>query len=103
MNLSDYLEQINNAFPVFSFGESYINEWLGKFPFHEEGIRQRWRWHDGLAKNILEFLNDRFPDLERLDCFIICDVRLGPIREKIRATEGEYRFYWSVVQKYSSA
>jgi hypothetical protein len=100
MNLSDYLSQINNAFLVFSFGEGLVGERLDGFSFDEEGIRQRWQWHDNLAKNILEFLNGRFPGLGRRGCLAVCDVQMSWIREKIRATEGELSLYRSIVQKY---
>ena len=102
MSLVDYLAQINDAFPVFYLGEGHLNERLDKFPFDEEGIQQARRWHDGLAKNILEFLDDRFPGLGKLGCLIVCDVQMTGIREKLAATECEYRLYRSIVQRYSS-
>jgi len=103
MNLSGCLEHINNAFPVFSFGEGYINERLDRFSFDEEGIRQRWQWHDGLAKNTLSFLNEHFPSHGQRDCLIVCDLQMSRIREKIWATEGEFGLYSSIMQKYSPA
>lgn len=103
MDLSGYLEHINNAFPVFSFGEGFVDERLDRFSLDDEGIRQRWRWHDNLAKNILEFLNERFPDLGARGCLVVCDVQMSRIREKIRATEGEFSLYRSILQKYFPA
>ena len=97
MNLSDCLEQTNNAFPVFYFGEGYVNERLDQFSFDGEGIRQRWQWYDDLAKNVFEFLNERFPGLGQRGCLIVCDVQMSRIRERIRATEDEFHLYSSIV------
>jgi hypothetical protein len=103
MTLTDCLEQINSAFPVFSFGEGYLDEKLDQLSFDEEGIRRRWQMHDLLAKNLIEFLNERFPTLGHRCCLIVCDLQMSRIRERISATEAEFSLYRSLTQRYSLA
>jgi hypothetical protein len=99
LTLTDILSSIDSAFPIFSFGEGYIDEALNKFSFDQEGMKRRRDWYDRLSKNVLEFLDERFPELGQRGCSIICDLQLSLIREKITRVEDEFDYYRSLEAK----
>ncbi len=101
LTLTEVLRSIDSAFPIFSFGEGYIDEALN-FPFHQEGMQRRWDWYDRLSKNVMEFLGQRYPELGQRGCSIVCDLQMRRIREKITRAESEFCCYREIVLSYTS-
>ncbi len=101
LTLADIVSSIDSAFPIFSFGERYIDDALN-FPFDQEGMRRRWDWYDRLSKNVLEFLGQRYPELGQRGCSIICDLQMSRIREKIMQAESEFDCYREILLRYTS-
>jgi len=99
--VSEVLESINGAIPIFSHGERHIDELLEWFPFDRDGIARQWEMFDSLSRNVMEFLRDRFPTLAELNDSICCDLQLCQLQEKIERNEREYECYRSIVAGYA--
>jgi hypothetical protein len=97
--LADVLEDINGAFPLFSYGERHINEFLEKYSFDRDGIKQQWEMFDYLSSNVMEFLSDRFPTLGERSRSICCDLQMCQFREKIERNVRKYECYRSIVER----
>ena len=63
-------------------------------------MKRRWDWYDRLLKNVLEFLDQRYPELGQRGCSIICDLQMSRIREKITRVDNEFVYYRSIVLRY---
>lgn len=92
MFLTEILNSIVSAFPIFSFGQRHIEETFNfnRSSFDQEGIKRQWDLHDRLSKNVLEFLGQRFPGLGQCERSAICDLQMSRISEKITRIEEEY-------------
>lgn len=99
--LTDVLDSINSAFPIFSDGERQIDEFLEQYPFDRDGVRQQWEMFDRLSRNVMEFLRDRFPALGELNRSICCDLQMCQLREKIERNEREHECYFSIVNRHA--
>jgi hypothetical protein len=91
---------IVNAFPIFSYGDGYIEERISSFPFDQEGMKRMWDWCECLSKNVMDFLRER--GIGENDCSIICDLHMDSIWEKVDHTQCAYDHYCSLVAKYTS-
>ncbi len=100
--LTDVLESINGAFPLFSSGERHIDEYLGQFSFEKDGITQRWEMFDLLSRNVMEFLRNRYPALGELNCSICCELQMDQLRDKIERNERAYECYLSIVARHAA-
>lgn len=102
MTLIDILNSIVSAFPIFSFGERHIDKVLNNwFSFDQEGMKGRWDLYGRLLKNVLEFLDQRFPRLGQCERSAICDLQMNRISEKITRIEEEYALYHSVEARHT--
>jgi hypothetical protein len=99
--LTDVLGSINSAFPLFSYGERHIDEFLERYPFERDGVTQQWEMFDRLSRNVMEFLRDRFPALGKRNHSICCELQMCQLREKIERNEREYECYRSIMARYS--
>jgi hypothetical protein len=99
--LTDVLDSINGAFPLFSYGERHIDEFLGKYSFDQLGITQRWEMFDRLSNNVMEFLRSRFPALEERNHSICCELQMCQLRDKIERSERTYDCYRSTMARDS--
>jgi hypothetical protein len=99
--LTEVLDSIHGAFPLFSYGERHIDEFLEKYSFDEDGIVQRWEMFDRLSNHIIEFLRGRFPTLGERNHSICCELQLSPLREKIESIERTYECYRSIMARYA--
>jgi hypothetical protein len=103
VSLTDVLDSINSAFPIFSYGERHLDEFLDKYSFDQGGIVQRWEMFDRLSSNVMEFLRERFPTLGELNRSICCELQMSQLQDKITQTERSYECYCSIVARYSVA
>ena len=94
--IADVVNSINNAFPIFSHGEGYIEEFFNKCPVSDDEVRQQREELDRLSKNVFEFVRRRFPALGERDRSRACGLRLNPIRKKIRQVAKGYECYRSI-------
>ena len=99
--VTDILNSINCEIPLFSHGEGYIDEFLERSSFDEEGIVQRGRMFDQVSNEIMEFLHRRFPTLGRQNHLICCDLQISHLREKIEAIDCAYEYYQSIMAQYA--
>lgn len=99
--LTEVLDSINGAFPLFSYGERHIDEFLEKYSFDEDGIVQRWEMFDRLSNHIMEFLRSRFPTLGERNHSICCELQISPLREKIESIQRTYECYRSIMARYA--
>jgi hypothetical protein len=99
--MTDILSSIISAFPLFSFGERHINEFLEEYSFDEVGITQQWEMFDRLSNNVAEFLRSRFPTLGECNSSICCELQMCQLREKIEANERTFACYLSIMARYS--
>jgi hypothetical protein len=99
--LTEVLDSINGAFPLFSYGERHIDEFLENYSFDEDGIVQRWEMFDLLSNHIMEFLRGRFPTLGERSHSICCELQISPLREKIEGIERTYECYRSIMARYA--
>jgi hypothetical protein len=99
--LTEVLDSINGAFPLFSSGERHIDEFLEKYSFDEGGIVQRWEMFDHLSNHIMEFLRRRFPTLGERNRSICCELQMSHLREKIEGIERTYECYRSIMARYA--
>jgi hypothetical protein len=89
----------NRAFPLFSYGERHIDEFLDQYSFDQEGVRRRWEMFHQLSENILEFLGVEFPTLGERGRSICWKLQLSQIRAKITRIDKmrvTARLLWSV-------
>lgn len=100
--LTEVLDDINSAFPLFSYGERHIEEFLDQYSFDEDGIVQRWEMFDRLSNNIMEFLSSRFPTLGERNNSICCELQMSHLREKIEGIERTHECYRSIMARYTS-
>jgi hypothetical protein len=98
--LTDVLESINRAFPLFSYGERRIDEFLDQYSFDQGGTTQRLEMFDRLSNNIMEFLRCRFPALGERNHSICCELQMCQLRDKIAQTERTYECYCSINARY---
>jgi hypothetical protein len=96
----DVTNSINCAFPIFSHGECHIDEFLNRYSFDQDGIRQQWEMYNRLSSNVLEFLRARFPKLEDNVRSAICELQMSKIQDKIREIENKYQCECSIVNRY---
>lgn len=99
--IADILSSINSAFPLFSYGERHIDEFLEKYSFDEIGITRQWEMFDLLSNNVAAFLRSRFPTLGEPNRSICRELQMCRLREKIEAKERAYAGYRSIVAQYS--
>jgi len=99
--LTDVLDSINGAFPLFSYGERHMDEFLEKYSFDQGGITQQWEMVDGLSNNVMEFLRSRFPALSERNHSICCELQMCQLRDKIGRIERTYDCYRSIMARYS--
>jgi hypothetical protein len=97
--ITDVLDSINDAFPVFSYGERHIDEILERYSFNQDGLTQQWEMFDLLSRNVMEFLRDRFPALGERNRSICCERQMCQLREKIERNERECECYNSIVTR----
>jgi hypothetical protein len=100
--LTDVLESINGAFPLFSHGERHIDEFLERYPFDGDGVTQQWEMFDRLSSNVMEFLRGRFPALGERNRSICCELQMCQLREKIERNEREDECYRSIRARYAA-
>lgn len=76
---------INRAFPVFSYGDAYRNKVFGleSLRIDSEQIGGAEDAFNLLWRNMMEYLNTEFPHKGMNWCWAICDLKLGPIRERL--------------------
>jgi len=101
VRIADVLQSINGAFPIFSYGERHIDEFLGIYAFSADGVAQQWEMFDRLSKNVLDFLRARFPLLGDRNRAICCELQMVQLREKITRIENEYGCYSSIIERSS--
>lgn len=95
--LTDVLDSINGAFPLFFYGERHIDEFLERYSFDQDGITQQWEMFDFLSRNVIEFLRGRFPALGELNHSICCELQMCQLREKIERNERKFECYLSIM------
>jgi hypothetical protein len=92
----DVIQSINDAFPFFSYGERYINEFLSRAPYETysvDGVKRQWELIDRLTNNVSEFLRGRYPAMSELERATYCEWRMRPLQDTIQRNEGMYRCY----------
>jgi hypothetical protein len=99
--ITDVLDTINGAFPLFSYSERHIDEFLENYSFDQSGITQRWEMFDRLSKNVTEFLRSRFPALGERNLSICCELQMCQLRDKIERVERTYDCYRSIIMRHS--
>jgi len=95
--IADILTSINGAFPIFSFGERHIDEFLEKYPFNEDGIKSQWETFDRLSRNVSDFLRMRFPALGETGRAICCELQMSHLRDKVVRAENSHSCYTSIL------
>lgn len=95
--IADILTGINGAFPIFSFGERHIDEFLEKYPFDEDGIKLQWEMFDRLSRNVSDLLRMRFPALGETGRAICCEIQMSQLRDKIARAENMHSCYASIL------
>jgi hypothetical protein len=98
--MTEVFERINGAFPLFSYGERYAEEFLDRYSFDREGVRQRWEVFDRLWRNVQEFLRTEFPGLREIDRMSLCELQMYLLRDKIERIEREYECYRSIIEQH---
>lgn len=101
--LTDFLDSINSSFPLFSYGERHIDEFLETYSFDGDGIAQQWEMFDRLSNNVMEFLRCRFPELGERNHSICRELQMCLLQEKIERTERTHDCYRSIMARYSLA
>jgi len=101
--LTDVLEDINGAFPIFSYGERHVDEFLEKnYSSEEGGVNRLWEIFDRLFGNVLEFLRGRFPALGERERAACCELQMSQLREKITRIERRYECYRSILALHAA-
>ena len=101
ISLTEVFERINSAFPFFSRGERHVEEFLERYSFDSEGMKQRWEMFCRLWGNVEEFLKSEFPGMREIDCKSICELRMNLLRDKIERIEREFECYRSILEQHS--
>jgi hypothetical protein len=101
-NLADVSDSINGAFPLFSYGERHIDEFLERYPFDRDGVKEQWEMFDRLSGNVMEFLRERFPECGERNHSIYCELQMCQLRDKIEANERKYECYRSIKARYTA-
>jgi hypothetical protein len=102
LTFADIENSLKNEFTAFPGDEGQLDAALDKFPFDQEGMCLRWDWCKHLWKEMLGFLDNRFPKLGLRSCSVICDLYMSPIWEKIARRESEYACYREIVDRLTS-
>jgi len=101
--LTDVLEDINGAFPLFSYGERHIDEFLDEnYSFDGDGVKRLWEMYGRLSGNVLEFLRHRFPTLGERSRTACCELQMSQLREKIMRIERGYECYRAIMALYAA-
>ncbi|MGP8251389.1 MAG: hypothetical protein ACLQHF_05095 [Terracidiphilus sp.] len=102
VSFAGVLSSMRKAFPLFSYGERHIDEFLGTYSFDRDGVRQQWEMFGRLSRNVLEFLQTDWPSLSERERLIFCRLQMAPLWEKIKRIENTYECYGSIVARHSS-
>ena len=101
MLITEVLDGINGAFPIFSYGERHTDEFLERYAFDRDGIAQRWEMFDRLSRDVMDFLRKRFPTLGERNYSVCRDLQMCSLREKIERIQREYECYESLINRRS--
>jgi hypothetical protein len=97
IELDDIMASIRGAFPVFSYGEKYTDDFLETtYSFDDDGMRQRWEMFDRLTNGVRAFLRTRYPAISEHTRASYSDLQMKPFQEKIARKVREYEHYKSL-------
>jgi hypothetical protein len=99
IRLDDMLTSINTAFPILSFGQKDLDHRLNRFSSSPYEVGERWDYYNKLSMNVLNFLRQEFPSLDKNAHLAICELALYSIQENFERIDDEHEWYQSLLKR----